>query len=128
MERTIKIEDIIIESLIYIEWHIEDGLKPADISTEMNYSFNVFKQMFSNVTGMELSSYLHLRTLIEAKKEWDITNEIEVIAAKYNQHPELLIKAFKKEFGYSFFDKRNAMPNCSKLIGKELIEAISNAA
>ncbi len=127
MEKSTKIKDVIVESLIYIEWHIEEGVNPIDVSSEMNYPIDLFSQLFSEVTRMELSEYLQLRTLIEARKEWSKTKEIDIIAQKYNQHPEQLIKNFKDKFGYSFFDKESTIVY-SKLIGEKLIASISNAA
>ncbi|WP_321436301.1 AraC family transcriptional regulator [uncultured Bacteroides sp.] len=127
MKRDTTTEDIIIEALIYIEWHIQEGIKPTDISKEMNCPYQSFKLMFKDITGLRLPVYLRLRALIEAKREWNINERIEQIAIKYNLHPESLIRSFKKEFGYSFFDKE-ITPTYPKLIGKKLIEAISNVA
>ena len=126
MKRDTTTEGIIIEALIYIEWHIQEGIKPTDISKEMNCPYQSFKQIFNDITGLKLPVYLRLRTLIEAKKEWNMNERIEQIAIKYNLHPESLIRSFKKEFGYSFFDKE-ITPTYPKLIGKELIKAISVA-
>jgi len=122
MEVTMTEQEIIVESLIHIEWHIDERLDAQELSQVMHYSPQRLSKMFYKVTKIRLSKYIRLRRLMEAKRRFTTYQSLHDVAKSFSIEPETLIRSFRKEFGNSLFSLEE-FPYPQPL-GKDLIKEI----
>lgn len=86
----------IIESLVFIEWHMKEDIDVSRISAEVGYSPRYFKQLFRKVTGVSVNSYLCRRRLTEALKSLrKEPGNIFTVASEYRFN---CVREFKQKF------------------------------
>ena len=120
MEARMKEQEIIVESLIHIEWHIDEGVDVRELSQALHYSPQRLSRMFHKVTGIYLSKYIRLRVLMEAKRRLSTYQSLYDIAKAFRLEPETLIRSFRKEFGNSLFSLEEF--SYPQPLGKDLIK------
>ncbi|WP_321478630.1 hypothetical protein [uncultured Bacteroides sp.] len=115
-------QELVLESLIYIEWNLLGGISVKKTSEAMNCSLQYLGKAFYELLGMRLARYIHLRVLSEARKKVTATYSLKEVAKCFEMSPEKLIYSFQKEFGYSIFSDRDiAFP---LPLGKDLIKIL----
>jgi AraC family transcriptional regulator len=89
------------KALTYIETHLEEEIKLADVANEAGYSLYHFQRVFKGVVGDSLKEYIRKRRITEAAKELTNTNKSIIdIAIKYGyQSREGFSRAFERVFG-----------------------------
>lgn len=90
-------------SIDYIEIHLCDDIKLAEIARQSYFSEFHFNRLFKKATGTSVMEYVRERRLSEAATELTEANEkITDIALKYQfSSEESFSRAFKKRYGTS---------------------------
>ncbi|WP_321334440.1 helix-turn-helix domain-containing protein [uncultured Bacteroides sp.] len=122
MKKTMEAKEIVVESLIHIEWHIDEAINTQELSQAMNCSSRYLNRIFYKVAGISLSKYIRLRILMEAKRRFSFHQSLPEVAQTLKYEPEELLRSFRKEFGDSLFSlKELSLPYP---LGRELIRKI----
>jgi AraC family transcriptional regulator len=92
-----------LDSIKYIESHLEESLSIEDIAAVACMSKFHFQRMFSMLTGFSVSEYIRNRRITVATQELIHSNcKVIDIAMKYRyESPEAFTKAFRRIHGIS---------------------------
>jgi AraC-like DNA-binding protein len=117
------------KSIDYIEIHLCDDIKLAEIAKQSYFSEFHFNRLFKKAMGTSVMEYVRERRLSEAAMELTETNEkITDIALKYQfSSEESFSRAFKKRYGASprYYRKiRREISCCVKANGRILSRTI----
>lgn len=91
--------DLLVTSLEYIEQHITDELKTADIATACHCSKSTLEKLFQCVNGISVHSYIVRRRMMLAAKRISLNPEESILDIAvdygYGSH-EAFARAFKE--------------------------------
>lgn len=95
-------KNVIVESLIFIDKHLDKPIDLTEVSCHSGYSKYYFSRMFKKYMGISVMDYVKKRRLIRASDEIIAGSRIIDVAMSYGyQSHSGFAKAFKQEFGFS---------------------------
>ncbi len=111
------------KSIDYIETHLCDDIKLAEIAKQSYFSEFHFNRLFKKAMGTSVMEYVRERRLSEAAMELTEANEkITDIALKYQfSSEESFSRAFKKRYGASPRYYRNIRKENERILNRTLL-------
>ncbi|HLR67459.1 MAG TPA: helix-turn-helix domain-containing protein [Virgibacillus sp.] len=93
-------EDIIHETINYIEDHLHESLTMDDLAKQAGFSKFHFHRIFCSVIGTSITEYIRMRRLANASAALLYTNEriLDIAFYYYFESQEAFTRAFKKYY------------------------------